>query len=478
MVYYKAIKNNNFREKGGKECLSFFMDNSKMRAYLLFLGIMAIVTFTVEASLNLTVTPYEGMSLRFGEVNSDSYINKEVKIRITSTDGVQYRLRQRLLEPVVSDKGEILNEGVLNFYTVRGTNASGSLYQDTLRVLSTRDEILYTSNRTGDSDSFVIVYSVDGKKISQSGHFRGKILYTLESVGGASSKTYILDLSLNANPAINVTIEAPSGRVVKLGTRYDSDLKSSLKVKLNIPPESNIKIYQDLTEPLTKEDGTVLEEGAIKFFVSGLSKGESNYKSASSLMRGRALIYSSDEGSSEFYINLFIDKELIKGASAGLYKGELIYYFEGENINETIPIKLEVETARVFDIKVTSEEGFSFLGVKPGNPPQEKVVKVEVNTNMKAPYQVIQRVTMPLTDEKGNKIPEKFFRMKVELPGKDKGKTDFLDFHPVGVGDKIIFTSTAEGDPVSFDIIYRLDVSYEVIAGNYSTQVTYLLSEK
>ena len=195
MLYLKAIKNNNFREKGGKMCLSFFMDNSKMRVYLLFLGIMAIVAFRTEASLNLTVTPYEGMSLRFGEVNSNSYINKEVKIRITSTDGVQYRLRQRLLEPVVSDKGEILNEGVLSFYTVRGTNAAGSLYQDILRSLSTRDEILYTSNRAGDSDSFVVVYSIDGKKISQRGSFRGKILYTLESIGGASSKTYILDLT-------------------------------------------------------------------------------------------------------------------------------------------------------------------------------------------------------------------------------------------------------------------------------------------
>lgn len=459
-------------------CLSFFMDNSKMRVYLLFLGIMAIVTFRLEASLNLAVTPYEGMSLRFGEVNSDSYINKEVKIRITSTDGVQYRLRQRLLEPVVSDKGEILNEGVLSFYTVRGTNAAGSLYQDTLRSLSTRDEILYTSNTAGDSDSFVVVYSIDGKKISQRGNFRGKILYTLESIGGASSKTYILDLSFNANPSIDIAIEAPSGKTVRLGTRYDSELKSSLKVKLNIPSENNIKIYQDLTEPLTKEDGTVLEDGVVKFFVSGLAEGESNYKNLSSLARGRALIYSSDEGSSEFYINFSVDEELIKGVSAGLYKGNLIYYFEGENINKTIPIGLEVEIARVFDIKVTSEEGLSFLGVKPDNPPQEKAVKVEVNTNMKTPYQVIQRIDTPLTDEKGNKIPEKFFRMKVELPGEDKGKTDFLNFQPAGVGDKVIFTSNAEGDPVTFDIIYRLDVSYEVVAGDYSTQVTYLLSEK
>ncbi len=479
MLYYKVIKNIIGGRREVKESLSFFMDKTiKMKMGILFIYIAAMNTFVAYGALNLTVTPYEGIYLRFGEVDSTSYINREVRIRMISTEAKQYRLRQRLLQPVVNDKGEVLNEEVLNFYTVRGTNAFGSLYQDTLRLLSIRDEILYTSNSAGDSDSFIIVYSVDGRKMSQRGHFQGKILYTLESLSEGNSETYILDLSFDANPRIDVTIEIPSGENVRLDTKNESGLKSSFKIKLDAPSRSSINVYQELVEPFTDKKGKVIKDEVVKFFVSGLSKGESNYLTVSPLTRKKTLVYSSRSGGNEFYINLSVDKDLIKGVSAGMYRGKLIYYFEGDNINKVIPVNIELEVTKIFDIKVISKEGLSFFNIKPDSPPKEKVVKVEVNTNIGVPYQVIQRFSMPLTDEKGNTIADKFFRMKVELPDEDKGKTDFLDFSPVDVGDKVIFTSNTKGERATFNIIYRLDVSYDVVAGNYSTQVTYLLSEK
>ena len=77
--------------------------------YSLFIVFMFSIMniLSAEAALNLTVTPYEGgNSLRFGSVDNTSLINKEVRIRITSTGGVQYRLRQGLINTVVNERGE------------------------------------------------------------------------------------------------------------------------------------------------------------------------------------------------------------------------------------------------------------------------------------------------------------------------------------------------------------------------------------
>ena len=451
----------------------------KMKFIGLFLT-MIMMSLTVEAALNLTVTPYEGgNSLRFGSVDNTSIINKEVRIRITSTGGVQYRLRQGLINSIVNERGEVLKNNVLDYYTVRGSNAAGSLYQDTPRALLPSDDIVYTSNKNGDSDSFIIVYSLNGRNLCQSGHFLGRIIYTLEPLGGEAPKTFIMNVDFDASNNFNIKIESVSGsNKLKIDTESVSASKTYLKVSVNSEPYGKINIYQELDSPITNGKGIILKKGVLKFFTSGVSSGEDYYKNLSNVEQRRILIYSSSGTSDSFYINFAVDRNLLSGVPAGTYKGKLIYAIQEGGNNKVIPVDLEIDVRKIFDIKVTSKEGLSFFNLKPNSPPQEKMVTVKVESNMNVPYQVIQRLSSPLVDEKGDTIPEKFFTMRVELSRNQKGKTKFSDFLPVKVKDDVVFTSDADGDSSVFNIIYRLETSFDILAGNYATQVTYSLSEK
>ena len=486
MVYLYSSFIIRSREKGRqKESLFFFRKNKgrPMRViYSLFIVFMFSIMniLSAEAALNLTVTPYEGgNSLRFGSVDNTSLINKEVRIRVTSTGGIQYRLRQGLINTIVNERGEALKDNVLSFYTVRGSNATGSLYQDTPRALLPRNDIVYTSNRSGNSDSFIIVYSLNGKNLSQSGRFSGRVIYTLESLGNESPKTFIMNIDLNASSSFDVKIESVSGsNRLKIDTSSVAASKDSLRVAVNSEHYGKINIYQELDSPITSKDGKMLKEGTLKFSTSDVSSGESYYKSPANVEQKRVLVYTSSGAPESFYINFTVDRDMLGNVAAGIYRGKLIYAIQAQGVDKVIPVDVEIDIRKVFDIKVISKEGLSFFNLKPNTPPQKRVITIKVKSNMNIPYQVIQKLSNPLVDERGDVIPENLFTMRVDLDKNTKGQTKFSRFSPVKVKDSVIYTSDDNGDSAVFNIIYRLETSFDVLAGDYSTQATYSLSEK
>ncbi len=482
MLYLSKSKNTIRKMGGGKKLPPFFF--SMMRKYF-YLGIIMMATLLtsynyVFAAMNLAVVPVEGgESIRFGRVDKNSYVSREVRIRINSTDGVQYELRQALLEPLTSDTGMTLNEGVVKYYTVRGTNAYGSLYGDTVRNLSVREDVLYTSNTTGTSDSFTVVYVADGKALVHSGHFRGRIIYTLEPRGGGSPQHVIMNVDLDAEAGIDVSIKTSSGASqISLETTSPETEKDFLVFNLGTSIGESFRVYQKLESGLQSSLGKILPPGLVKFFLSGARNGEMYYRSPACLMGEEVLIYSSVSGREDsFQINFFLDESKIEEAEAGSYRGRITYTLEGRSIHRTFTVDIEVRIHKVFNMDIIAEDGLTFSHLAPNTPPQERAVEIKVKTNLSRPYQVTQIVPEPMTDRRGRIIPERFFQMKVEPEEKDKGEAKFLDFTPVKTGSTVIFTSNDKGDPASFRVIYRLLPSLEIPPGNYSAQVTYSLSE-
>ena len=133
-----------------------------MNKRFLLVFIMLFVCFgqCVWADFSLSILPREGgNSLRFGRVKSGQVVNKEATIRITSTSATKYQIEQRLLDPLTDEKGTRLNPQALQFYAVRGSNARGSLYQDTQQPLDTFKRVVYVSAANGASDSFSVFYT-------------------------------------------------------------------------------------------------------------------------------------------------------------------------------------------------------------------------------------------------------------------------------------------------------------------------------
>jgi len=149
------------------------------------------------AESGISVSPYEGgIDLNFGRVSSSTTVTKEVKVRITSNLGKQYQVFQRLEGGLVNERGVILNPSAVVFSTLRGSNSTGSLYQEEPVGLSYNDQLLYVSNFQGDSDSFFVVYTFRGERLNAYGQFLGKIVYTLRPLGEGEEKIAILNVYL------------------------------------------------------------------------------------------------------------------------------------------------------------------------------------------------------------------------------------------------------------------------------------------
>jgi len=448
----------------------------KMSKRLILLVIGGIIyPFVAQATIDLSVTSFQGgQSLNFGRVDSSSVVTIELKIQITSTDTTPYQVKQILLEPIVSEKGTPLKDEVVFFYTIRGSNSRGSLYNTILKPLSFREDTLYVSDNTGNPDSFKVAYIFNGKKLTTQGYFFGRIGYVLEPKQG-SPKTVIFNIEFDARLKLEAKIYLP-GNTLKLSTRTKDTLSSYLKVSLKSRVGKDLNVYQILEAFPENYKGMKLPEGILKFYISESLKGKGEVLTPTILGRKELLIYRSREGSDEFKVNFLLDEGEVKNLEAGIYRGRLIYRINQDGEEKLIPVDLEIEIEKKFDINVMTQ-GLSFYGLRPDFPPQEREVIIRIDSNLRRPYQVSQRITGPLTDEKGNTIPFKYLLMRGELL-EGKGEILYPSFEATGGKEDVIFLSDANGEPASFRIIYKLVPSLEILAGNYSTTVTYSLSER
>lgn len=464
--------------KERRRCLFFYY--MKIKSIISFFT-MIMMSLTVEAALNLTVTPYEGgSSLRFGRVVASDVINKEVKIRITSTSGEQYQVYQRIIDPLVNERGIQLKRGVLSSYALRGSNASGTLYQEQAVELGFADQLLYTSSSTGESDSFRMVYTAIGNRLNSSGNFAGKIIYTLRPIGKGSQQTCILDVFLEASGELRVEVNGSWNKnSVRLSTAGDKDKEGSIKFSFEGNMGRKLNIYQEifqLPENSLKEE---IDQNSIKFFTSGGKKGELYYKSPIALKRKRVLVYSSSSGEDIFFVNFILDNKAVETQSAGKYRGTVTYLIEGFGVQQTISVNLEIEIMPVFKLEVEfSKGGLRFPGLAPKTGFQIREAQIKVKSNLKKPYIITHNMRSPLISQEGRKLAPGLFTMKTEFTDKKSGKIRFADFTPVPVGEVPLFFSDEKGSPVRFEIIYRVKTNLSVKPGDYSTTINYSLGEK
>jgi hypothetical protein len=452
---------------------------------LAFIAFFGLISQYVWADSSLSVLPREGgNSLRFGRVQSGQVVNKEATIRITSTGTTKYQIEQRLLDPLIDEKGGRLNPQALQFYTVRGSNARGSLYQDTLRPLGSLKRVLYVSAANGASDSFSVFYTLDGRQINTSGNFFTRILYTLTpQEAGGTAKEVILNVYFNTQREFDVNASTSSGTSRRLELTEDKDgYKGYIKLTTKGSLGEKYEITQTLQEPLKNEKGQIIPLDVCKFFITA-SKGEPFYSSFYPLERRPLSVYSSGSSGKEddIAVNFSIDKKDLESIDSGRYQGLLIYSVDsGGTLIKRVPLNLEFEIKPAFDIEVISESvgGLHFRGIKPKSGPVQKEVIIKVNTNLGKPYSVVQKLNTPLTNTAGDTIPLEYFTFKQQLGNEQAGRIAYSSNTPLSIGDTTVFTSDAKGSPVEFAVIYSLQVPRDVKGGDYYTGLSFSLVEK
>ena len=324
------------------------------KAYLLFLmviGVCFLSANTCFAAFTLNATPYEGgFDLRFGSVAGGAKANKEVSISVTSDIAKQYRVIQTFA-PLTNSKGTKLPTNSVRVYTLRGSNAAGTLGYDVESPIFLGPMVLYTSASAGRSDSFVAVYSVDVPGDQDPGLYRGRLIYSLEPIGAANQAPVIktLNISVEVGSSAQLKVETITGgkTVILKTSASQQDLSRDVRIQVTGSLGNRYRIVQKLSRPITSATGKQIAKEGVSLYAQGGEKGQLGIKKLSSLPATNVILYTSDErGSADEIILTFALNDIDQ--DAGIYRGALTYTIEssvpvkGAGMTQMLPIEIEV----------------------------------------------------------------------------------------------------------------------------------------
>ncbi|MBF0570679.1 MAG: hypothetical protein HQL12_02285 [Candidatus Omnitrophica bacterium] len=434
------------------------------------------------ASVSLSVSPVDGSNgLRFERVPVAGAENKkEIHIRVSSTNGNRYQVFQRILEPIVNEKGDALNLQAIVTQTLPNSNSAGSLYLQNSDHLTMGDQLLYSSSQSGASDSFMIGYALDNNLFNTSGSFRGRIVFTLRGIGNSSSDQVTLDVMLETPSSLKISVKGAHNldRIHIKSSDTSDKTADFINVSFSGNSGQEIRIYQETENFLENQTDEGLGVGLLQLDAQGEGEGL-RIQGLSSFGFGRTLIYSSNKTEDNFVIYFLVNADQAQNQAAGSYDGKIKYIVETAQGQKEFPINVHCEILPVFTMNITAPPGgVNFAHVIANNPPQNKEVLITVSSNLHKSYQVLQGLQTGMTNQQGKEFNNKYFNIQVEIPSGQKGRTDFTEFSPVQTGEYPIFTSDSYGSGASFTVVYRLQGYARMSPGDFSVPIRFSLNQK
>ncbi len=434
---------------------------------------------SANASLDFSIVPVDGGStLRFSRGDLAAGVTKEVRVRITSNENIQYQVSQQLISPFVNERGVIITRPVLNASILQGSSGSGTVYLSSYEALNRGDQLLYTSSANGMSESFTVIYKVDTQYLPDSGSFKGLVQYTLRPVGGGQLQTVQTNVFIESNSSLKFNVEGSSGsNLVRISSKKDA-LPGHVDFSFESNSAKDLKIYAEVLTYPTNDLNIELEVGILKLSYAGARNGELSFQQTVDLPRNRVLIYKSSQQSDSFSALFSLSPDDLAKVSAGDYHGRMRFSFETPQGVKNYDFELDINIAPFFEIVLDFPNGsIDFSRVVFGGEPQIKEVDVNVRTNLGRPYAVKQKVADVLINEKSHPIPKQYFNVRQELMAKSLGKVDSTEFVPVEAGETVIFKSDKSGSSANFKIYYRLTPFAAIQSGEYKTAIVYDLGE-
>jgi hypothetical protein len=434
------------------------------------------------AALNLSVISVDGStSLRLGRVISGLDNKKQLQVRITATDGAQYQVFQRVVEPIVNEKGENIDLQAIETATVPNSNASGTLYLQNIERLSMGEQLVYTSGQGGPSDDFQIAYSVRPDLLNVSGNLSGKIVFTVRPIGAGEPQQVFINVFLESASDWHASVDGGrmAGRVRVKDTDATLDKADFVKISFVGNAGQEVRIYQEAEFLPQDQMAEELKPDVLKFGVDGAAAEDIRINDVVSLGRSRVLLYSGRNAQDGISVYFLADPDGIKTQDAGIYAGKLKYIIEREDLSESFTIDLEcqVEPFFVMDV-VLPPEGVRFANILPTNPPVDKEVMVIVRSNIHKAYQVAQSLSSLMVNNKGEEIKKENLMFKIEIPEGQEGRSNYTEFAPMETGEYPVFSSDGDGAPAAFKVIYRLKGYTQMPGGDFTAPIRYSLNQK
>ena len=456
---------------------------------------------SVFAAFNLIATPNDGgFDLRFNRVSPNDFkAAKEVTLRITSDIAKPYRVFQKVIVPLATSDGTPLPDEQFKMYPLVNSNSRGTLLYREESPVNQFNELIYTSDGAGTSDSFQLVYTITPKGNQIQGSYYGRFSYVLVPVDTTqvqvvTNMNVYVELAAGTTPVVEVKTESGIPRLElsskKIAFNKEINLAQlpQVEVKIHGPVGMLYRIYQSLEGGEVKSGaGDEFDLSHLLFSIDGKKNGTTVSGGTLAAAANKQLLYTSDSNGSgdEFVITYKPDKDF-RLETADRYSGRMNFIMETDQpvsfktgILGTLDVELDI--APVFDIYVFSQEkegvNLSFGNVTYRTGPKTSEIEIFVETNMHKSYQVIQKVGGPMLNENNDIVPSEDFVVQVKDLKTEEDPLSYLkDTTPVKEGDTVLFSSGSSGKSAQFKIDYRLTMRPDSKAGNYTTRIGYSLS--
>lgn len=474
-----------------------FCFSPKIISFVLLLNFFVVAQ--AFAAFNLSVEPVGGgYDLRFQRLSPEDFKQtKEVLVRVSSDIGRQYRVFQRIARPLSSNDGREIPSEQFKMYALPGSNSRGTLIYREESPVNQFDTMLYSSDPSGTGDSFKLVYTLSPVQRQLPGTYQGRISFVLIPIDSSQSQIVVTlnvyaELAGGLNPVFELKTQDHSGRI-HLAPQSDQTLRervdSIVAIGVQSPVGAAYKIYQQLDgSGIVSAEGDYFDLSKVGVSFSALQKGRLGQPETLYQARTKELIYASDEnGSPDELKVVYAPSDDLRLMKAGRYRGRISFVaeIEGAQGMKLIPIRtldIDIEIPALFNLMVSSPDGrqgvnlqFGDVSYKTGPKTSEVIISVE--TNMKRPYKVIQRVASPMVNEFGDRVSEEDFKFWVKEVD-DKISTPRLvlfDPRPVAEGDTVIFASSVRGEETKFKVVYELTMRPDSKGGRYDAQIGYSL---
>jgi hypothetical protein len=288
----------------------------------------------------------------------------------------------------------------------------------------------------------------------------------------------------NEGGSLSVTVAAPEGASsIILNPADSNDLRGAANAVVTVNSSFNgpFRIMQMLSKPIQSQDGKFMENNSLLFSIPDAQKGVA-INQPTPVANNIQTIYSSrPDGSSDKAFTIAYSLADPLSLVAGNYRSRIQYLLEsaGKQINLGA-LDLEIRQERIFEISITPQDqryNIDFANLKPSDGPRINEVLIEVKSNLGRPYQVTQNVLSELENGNGDKIPAANFSVQTFSVNNTKGSLKVSSKIPVEKGNLLLFISDSDGSADKFKVTYELTCPAGLKAGNYSSRITYTLTE-
>ena len=361
------------------------------------------------AEFDLTVRPQGKTDLVFQPIREGLPAKSEdVTFTVSTDEGKRYQITQSLESPLRDDRtGQVLPADRVKFVAASGAASGANLRPINVTSLRQGSDVLYTSGPEGDADQFVLTFAVEDTGDVPAGIYQSQLVYILEAVeGGASPVTVIRAIRVEIVRDFGVTVKNERGsQELNLGAATPNNPGGRGKLIFDAASNAgaSFRIYQQVSGPLSS-DGGILQAETIGYTTS---QGQSGRLSLSP----QILFVSDDRNEgSVFEAEYALDAET--PVPFGSYESMLSFSVESEfGDSRTLNVPLRVEVSPVFhlDVDYDGVGSLNFGTFESSEFEKTRTVRLKINSNRGARYQVSQITEGPLVGEDGKAVkPENF----------------------------------------------------------------------